>query len=114
MVEEVTPEDVKEKIDADEDVRIVDIRQESEFERGHIPGAVNIPMNELPMRIDQHDWDGDVVVACPIGQSSIQAAKLIGSYEGVEDADRVASMEGGYEAWEYELEEGSAEAEAEQ
>ena len=106
MVEEVTPEEVKEKIDAGEDVRIVDIRSDEEYEHGHIPGAVNIPMNRLPTEIDRYDWDGAVVVACPIGQSSVQAAKLIGSYEGVEDPDAVASMKGGYEAWEYELEEG--------
>jgi rhodanese-related sulfurtransferase len=104
MVEEVPPEEVKERID-DGDVQVVDIRTESEYERGHIPGAVNIPMNRLPTEIDRHDWDGEVVVACPIGKSSIQAAKLIGSYEGVEDAEAVASMEGGYDAWEYELEE---------
>lgn len=105
MVEEVSPEEVKQRIDDGDDVRIVDIRPESEYERGHIPGAVNIPMNRLPAEIDRHDWDGDVVVACPIGKSSVQAAKLIGSYEGVEDAGAVTSMAGGYEAWEYELEE---------
>lgn len=105
MVEEVSPEEVKERIDNGDGVQVVDIRSESEFSRGHIPGAVNIPMNRLPMEIDQHDWDDDVVVACPIGQSSVQAAKLIGSYEGVEDAEAVASMEGGYQAWEYDLEE---------
>lgn len=109
MVEELTPKEVKEKVDEGE-VRVVDIRPEREFERGHIPGAVNIPMNRLPTEIGNHDWDEEVVVACPIGKSSVQAAKLIGSYEGVEDAERVASMEGGYDAWEYELEGGESEA----
>jgi hypothetical protein len=51
-----------------------------------------------------------VVVACPIGESSIQAARLIGSYEEVEDPDAVRSMAGGYRAWEYPLEEGEREA----
>ena len=104
MVDEIEPDELKRKIDAGEDVRVVDIRPEGEFERGHIPDAVNIPMNRLPTEIDAHDWDGEVVVACPIGQSSVQAAKLIGSYEGVEDADSIKSMKGGYNAWEYDLE----------
>ncbi|ADJ16348.1 rhodanese-like domain-containing protein [Halalkalicoccus jeotgali] len=107
MVEELTPEEVKEKVEEGE-VRVVDIRSPAEFERGHIPGAINVPMTRLPSEIDQHDWDGEVVVACPIGKSSIQAAKLIGSYEGVENANRIASMEGGYDAWEYDLESGEA------
>lgn len=104
MVEEVTPEEVKEKLE-DDDVQVVDIRPESEYEQGHIPGAINVPMNELPARIDEYDWGEDVVVACPIGQSSIQAARLIGSYEDA-DSEAVASMEGGYREWEYDLETG--------
>lgn len=111
MVQEIPPEDVEAKLD-DEDAQIVDIRPPAEFERGHIPGAINIPMNELPRRIDEYDWGDDVVVACPIGQSSVQAAKLIGSYEGVDDAEGVKSMSGGYEEWEYELETGSESDEA--
>ena len=112
MVEEIAPEEVKEKLDAGEDVTVVDIRPRPQYEQGHIPDARNIPLNELPARIDEHDWDGEVVVACPIGQSSIQAARLIGSYEDVEDPDTVRSMEGGYGAWEYELEAGDADGEA--
>lgn len=103
MVEELTPDEVREKLD-EEDVQVIDIRPADQYEAGHIPGAVNIPMHELPQRVDEFDWGDDVVVACPIGQSSVQAAKLIGSFEGVsEDAD-VRSMSGGYQEWEYELE----------
>lgn len=104
MVEEVTPDEVEAKLE-DEDVQIVDIRPEPEYEAGHIPGAINLPMHELPARIDEYDWADEVIVACPIGQSSIQAARLIGSYEDV-DGDAVASMAGGYQEWEYDLETG--------
>jgi rhodanese-related sulfurtransferase len=104
MVEEVTPEEVKQRIDSGDDTQIIDIRSPAEFERGHIPGALNIPMAELPSRVDEVEWGDDVVVACPIGQSSVQAARLIGSYEGVDDESSVKSMAGGYEDWEYDLE----------
>lgn len=103
MVEEVTPEQVKEKLD-DGDVQIVDIRPREYFDDGHLPGAINMPLSELPLRIDEIDWGEEIIVACPIGQSSIQAARLIESYEGVSQDARVTSMAGGYEAWEYELE----------
>lgn len=45
-----------------------------------------------------------MVCACPVGQSSVQAAMLIESYEGVDDDVVVASMAGGYEEWAFELE----------
>ena len=104
MVEELTPDEVKARLDDDADTQVVDIRSPAEFERGHIPGAINIPMAELPRRVNEVEWGDDVVVACPIGQSSIQAARLIGSYEGVDDDSSVRSMAGGYDEWDYGLE----------
>ncbi|MFC6613915.1 rhodanese-like domain-containing protein [Halopenitus salinus] len=104
MVEEVTPDEVEGKLKANGDVQIVDIRSPRQYADGHIPGAINVPMAELPRRVEEHDWGEEVVVACPIGQSSIQAAKLIESYEAVDDDARVASMEGGYRAWDGDLE----------
>lgn len=105
MVDELTPEEVQEQLEAD-DVQVVDIRSPEQFERGHIPGALNVPMTELPQRVDEIEWGDRIVCVCPIGQSSIQAAKLIGSFEGVDDDAHVASMKGGYREWDGELEEG--------
>jgi len=107
MVEELTPEEVE---DLPEDAQIVDIRSPGEFERGHIPGAVNVPLTELPARIDGIEWGDYIVCACPIGQSSVQAANLIRSYEGVDDDAVVASMAGGYREWTGDLETGSGNA----
>ena len=103
MVEEISPEDVASKLD-DEDVQIVDIRGPGQFKHGHIPGAINIPMTDLPSRSDEHESGDEIVVACPIGQSSVQAAKLISSFEAVDDDACVASMAGGYREWDGELE----------
>jgi Rhodanese-related sulfurtransferase len=105
MVEELSPEAVKQRIE-EGDTQVVDIRPPTQFEQGHIPGAINIPMSQLPAQVDEVDWGDEVVCACPIGQSSVQAAKLIQSFENVEDDATVASMAGGYQEWEYELERG--------
>ena len=107
MVEEESPESLHERIEAGDDVQVIDIRSEREYAQGHVPGALNVPMSRFASEIERHDWGGDIVVACPIGKSSIQAARLLGSYEGVPDEARVASLEGGYHAWEYDLEPGS-------
>jgi len=109
MVEERSPEEVKRRIE-EGGTQIVDIRSREEYEEGHIPGAINIPMAELPAKVADVEWGDDIVCACPIGQSSVQAAKLIRSFEGVDDDAAVTSMAGGYEEWEYDLERGSDEA----
>ncbi|MWV64837.1 rhodanese-like domain-containing protein [Halorubrum sp. JWXQ-INN 858] len=107
MVEELTPAEVHERVQ-NGTVRVVDTRPEPAFERGHVPGAINVPLTELPARVGEIEWDDtDVVCACPLGKSSIQAAKLIGSYEGVDDGVTVASMAGGYREWTFDLEDGA-------
>jgi rhodanese-related sulfurtransferase len=110
MVEEVPPGEVEAKLDED-GVQVVDIRPPGAFEQGHIPGATNIPMSELPRRVDDYEWKDEVVVVCPVGQSSVQAARLIRSFEGVDEDTTVASMRGGYQQWESDLESGPESAE---
>ena len=105
MVEELSPEAVKQRIEAG-DTQVVDIRRPAQFEQEHIPGAINSLRSRLPAQISEVDWGDEVVCACPIGQSSVQAAKLVQSFEDIGDDATVASMTGGYQEWEYELERG--------
>jgi rhodanese-related sulfurtransferase len=104
MVEQVTAEELHERLEAGADVQIVDTRSPAAYEEGHIPGAENLPYGELADRIDEIDWRNEVVLVCEIGQSSQQAARILESYEGVDDDALVASLREGYEGWEYELE----------
>ena len=101
MVDEVSPSEVHERLD---DLQVIDIRRERKFENSHIPGAENVPMAELTSELSEREWADEVVVVCPVGKSSVQAARLIEAYEGVDDDAEVASMEDGYEGWSYELE----------
>jgi len=103
MVEDITPEQLHAKLQAGEEVQVVDIRSPREFRDGHIPGAINVPFPEFSQRIDDQEWGDEIVVACPIGKSSKQAARLLSSFAGVPDGARIANLEGGYRDWEYEL-----------
>jgi rhodanese-related sulfurtransferase len=82
-----------------ESLRVVDIRDQRAFDRGHLPDSECIPFPELTSRVAELEGADRIVTVCPHGVASQQAAQLIGSYEGTQDA-RVESLRGGVEAWE--------------
>jgi rhodanese-related sulfurtransferase len=110
---EISPEEVEELLRSDSPPRIVDIRQPTSFSRGHIPGSENIPFNELPTRVASLEGADHIVTVCPHGQASVQAARLIKSYEGTGEAT-VESMAGGLDAWEGDLDESVEQATADE
>ncbi|MCO4774086.1 MAG: rhodanese-like domain-containing protein [Deltaproteobacteria bacterium] len=58
---------------------LVDVRTAAEFASGHVPGALNIPLNELPSRIADlgSPADGAVHLICKSGGRSSRAADLV-------------------------------------
>ncbi|ADD05166.1 rhodanese domain protein [Natrialba magadii ATCC 43099] len=95
---EISPDEVKELLESDADVRIVDIRDQHSFNHSRIPGSENVPFQKLTSRVEEFEDASRIVTVCPHGKASIQAAQLLGSYEGTADA-RIESMEGGLEKY---------------
>jgi len=104
MVEELSPEWLQEKLAASEDVQVIDTRPESRYAAGHIPGARNLPYAELADSIDEIEWRDEIILVCKEGTSSRQAARILESYEGIDDDALIGNLAGGYDAWKYELE----------
>jgi rhodanese-related sulfurtransferase len=68
--------------------RLVDVRTPQEFAAGHIPGAVNIPVQELERRMSELEpKDEPIVVYCQSGSRSSYAARMLGNagYSSVHD-----------------------------
>ena len=78
------------------DLQIVDVRNPGEAAAGMIPGAINIPVGQLPTRIDELDTTKPTVVYCAGGYRSSVAASLL-RQNGFAD---VSDILGGYTAWE--------------
>lgn len=75
--------------------QIVDVREPEEWREGHIPGAIHIPLGELPQRQQKLNPNRPVITVCRSGNRSLVAARmLIG--EGFGD---VKSLSGGMKAW---------------
>lgn len=64
---------------------LVDVRTESEFHSGNVEGSINIPLHEVPNRIEEFKaMDGTILVCCLSGNRSAQAASFL-SMQGVEN-----------------------------
>jgi len=58
--------------------KVIDVRSTDEFRSGHVPGAVNIPLHTLPLRLSEvGPTDKPVVLYCLSGGRSGQAADLL-------------------------------------
>ena len=77
---------------------LVDVREQHEFEEGHIPGAVHVPRGHLESRIEGRAGDRSqpLVLYCASGNRSALAAHTLQQLLGYED---VASMTGGITLW---------------
>lgn len=57
--------------------QLVDVRTPFEFQSGHLDGAVNIPVDQLPRRLDGLDRQRPVVLYCRTGSRSRRAAGIL-------------------------------------
>lgn len=74
---------------------LVDVREGSEFKRGHIAGAINIPLSQLRRRLSEIPQDRKVYLYCQSGMRSKQAAKLL-SRNGY---SQLAHLAAGISSW---------------
>jgi glyoxylase-like metal-dependent hydrolase (beta-lactamase superfamily II)/rhodanese-related sulfurtransferase len=58
-------------------LRVLDVRRAWEFASGHVPGAVNVPLDELPQRLDEIDASAPLAIVCQSGYRSAIAASLL-------------------------------------
>jgi hydroxyacylglutathione hydrolase len=79
---------------AAEGALLVDVRERSEWDEGHVPGAIHIPYEELRERTHELPVDRPIVLYCASGARSSLAASVLES----NDRD-VANMRGGFTAW---------------
>lgn len=79
---------------AGERSQVIDVRTPAEFDAGHLPGAVNIPMETIESRLADIDFEAPTVLVC---QSGTRAGVVCGNV-GHRFAD-VAVLEGGTKAW---------------
>jgi rhodanese-related sulfurtransferase len=78
-----------------DDAFLLDVREPDEWVVGHPPGAVHVPMMEIPIRAAEVPDDRDVVVVCRVGARSAQVTAFL-RHNGWEN---VRNLDGGLVAW---------------
>ncbi len=89
-----TPQELKEKLDSNADVLLIDIREEWEREEYNI-GGIHIPMGEIPGRLADIPKDKEVILYCEKGIRStiaIQRLETLGFHN-------LINLSGGMKAW---------------
>jgi rhodanese-related sulfurtransferase len=96
---EITPRQVKDRLERGEKLLLIDVREPHEHALCHIEGAVLIPMGTIPANLQKLDTDEDVICFCHHGMRSLDVANWL-RQQGVKSAK---SMAGGIDRWSTEI-----------
>jgi sulfur-carrier protein adenylyltransferase/sulfurtransferase len=92
---EISPVEVKEKLDRGDRFLLIDVREPHEWQICHIPQAKLIPLGELPKRVNELDSAVEIVAHCKSGMRSAKAVDFL-KQAGFK---KVKNMTGGILAW---------------
>jgi adenylyltransferase/sulfurtransferase len=91
---DIQPEELKRRIDAGEDLFILDVREPHEFQIANLGGYL-IPLGDLPLRVNELDPHREIVAHCKAGGRSAKAVEFL-RQQGFKN---VRNLAGGITAW---------------
>ncbi len=95
-MQEITATELKAKMDAGEDIQLIDVRNPDEFAFAKIEGAKLIPFGEVMARKDEFDENAQTVVMC---RSGVRSARVIEFLESGGFSGSLQNLVGGILAW---------------
>ncbi len=95
MIKEITVEELKEKIDNNEDFQLIDVRETFEYETSNLNGE-NIPLGGILLESDKVATDKPVIVQCRSGKRSAAAIMQLEQQLGLTN---LYNLKGGILAW---------------
>lgn len=85
--------ELQKKLEANEELHIIDVREVDEVASGMIPGAKNIPLSQIGEECTQLDKDTEYIVVCQAGGRSAHAKRFLDG-EGYKIINMVDGMAG--------------------
>ena len=94
-VKKLSATELKNQIEQEEKLFLLDVREPNEYEYGHIANSILIPLNQIPNRLSELDPEQEIVVICHHGMRSQQAA----NYLAQSGFKNISNLTGGIDAW---------------
>jgi adenylyltransferase/sulfurtransferase len=100
MFEEISATELKRRLDAGEDIQLIDVRQPEAHNFARIEGAKLIPLGEILSRVDEIDPARETVLHCKMGMRSARAVEALqrAGFKG-----KLMNLKGGITAWSNEV-----------
>jgi len=99
-MEEISSTELKNRLDAGDDLQIVDVREDNEVALGTIPNAKHIPLAQVLGRMDELQPDRETVVYCKMGGRS---ARAIDALQRSGFPGKLINLRGGIIGWSNEV-----------
>jgi adenylyltransferase/sulfurtransferase len=97
---EITATELKERLDRGDDVQLIDVREQNEYELARIPDSKLIPLGQVVGRMSEIDPTRETVVHCKMGGRS---AKAIEALKHAGFTGNLTNLKGGITAWSNEV-----------
>ena len=94
-METISAEGLRDILDQNRTVALLDVREPWEFDLCRIQGSINIPMSDIMTRVETLEKDAETVVICHHGMRSLQVAAFLDSL----GFEKIINLEGGVAAW---------------
>ncbi len=99
-MEELTAKELKERLDRGDDLQIIDVREQKEFDVARIQNATLIPLGQVVNRMSEIDPQRETVMHCKGGGRS---ARAIEALKKAGYAGKLLNLKGGITAWSNEV-----------
>lgn len=93
MIEQITTDQLQARMSAGSPT-LVDVREVFEYRAGHVPGAVNIPLSLIPVRLHELPANAELHIICQSGNRSMQACMWLAN-----QGRRSVNVHGGTGTW---------------
>jgi adenylyltransferase/sulfurtransferase len=95
-MDEITPAELKQRLDNGDDIQIVDVRENNEVAIGRIPNSIHIPLGQILSRMKDIDPNRETVVHCKMGGRSARAIEALqrSGFQG-----KLVNLKGGILRW---------------